>query len=266
MGTACPALLYSRATDTCCPILVWFDLAALSILCLFEFRESYAVASRIITERVTITSGEWRIAGDLVLPQRGSDLAAVIMLNKAAGDRNAYKGLAESLALRGIASLRIDLRGHGESTNRGRFVPGEGRAIIERSDEDVVAAHEFLKKQERIAPKRIGFVGASYSGEAMMQAARSSEYGAAYVGLSPGSLSDESIASIDREKLPWLLVVSRHERYLKEAAQAFRDQSRTGEFLEVGGTRHATDILAEHSEMADLIAEWFRIRLVSHSR
>lgn len=57
-----------------------------------------------------------------------------------------------------------------------------------------------------------------------MEAGRQHGFEAAYVGLSPGSLSDASIAAIDRERLPWLLVVSRDERYLKRVEQASRAQ------------------------------------------
>jgi dienelactone hydrolase len=213
------------------------------------------------TERITIDSGEWRIVGDLVLPKAGTPVAAVILLNQAAGDRTAYEGLAGQLAKYGVGSLRIDLRGHGDTTNRGRFVPGEGTAILKETERDVAAAHEWLRRDKRVDPRRIGFVGASYSGEAMMQAARTAGYGAAYVGLSPGSLSDESIAAIDREHLTWLLVVSRHERYLTEVAQALRVNSHTAEFLELSGTEHATNLLAAHPDLAERIAVWFRYKL-----
>jgi dienelactone hydrolase len=217
------------------------------------------------TERVTIESGEWKIVGDLVLPRSVAPLAVVILLNKAAGDRTAYVGLADQLARYGIGSLRVDLRGHGDSTNRGRFVPAAGTAIIKDTERDVAVAHEWLRKDKRVDSHRIGFVGASYSGEAMMQAARTTGYAAAYVGLSPGSLSDESIAAIDREHLTWLLVVSRHERYLTEVAQTLRERSRSAEFLELSGTAHATDLLKAHPDLAERIALWFRYKL-AHAR
>jgi 2-oxo-4-hydroxy-4-carboxy--5-ureidoimidazoline (OHCU) decarboxylase len=78
------------------------------------------------------------------------------------------------------------------------------------------------------------------------------------------SLSDGSIAAIDQHHLPWLLIVSRHERYLKDVAQALRDQSRTAEFLEVSGTAHATNLLSAHPDLAERVAVWFRYRLVEH--
>ena len=64
--------------------------------------------------RVVIENQGWKLVGDLCLPPSEKSLPVVLMLNKADGDRTVYKGLAEQLAERGFASLRLDLRGHGE--------------------------------------------------------------------------------------------------------------------------------------------------------
>lgn len=212
-------------------------------------------------ERVVIESEGWKIVGDLLVPRSPRPVPAVLMLNGVARDRTPYRELADELARLGIASLRVDLRGHGESTNLGKFVPYQTLSLLEESDRDVAAALELLRGDKRIDPARVGLVGASYSGEAMMVAGKRNGYGAAYVALSPGSLSDESIAAIDKHKLPWLLVVSRHERHLKEVAQALRDQSRTAEFLELSGTEHATNLLGAHTDLSVRIAVWFRHKL-----
>lgn len=233
----------------------------LVLLLLITNSTAHGEPQKQTNERVTILSGEWKLIGDFVLPQSDTPMAVVVLLNKAAGDRTAYVHLSEQLSKQGIGSLRIDLRGHGESTNLGRFVPTEGTTILKDTERDVAAVHEWLRKDKRVDPKRIGFVGASYSGESMMQAAKISGYGAAYVGLSPGSLSEESITLIDRERLTWLLVVARHERYLTEVAKTFREKSKTGEFLELSGTAHATDLLDSHRDLAERLAVWFRNKL-----
>ncbi len=213
------------------------------------------------SERVEIESDGWKIIGDLVVPEAKGPVPAVLLLNGAARDRTPYREMAEQLVTQGIASLRVDLRGHGESINLGKFVPGQNHEILQDTDQDVAAAFASLKADQRIDSARIGVVGASYSGEFMMIAGKKAGYAAAYVALSPGSLSDESIAAIDQRKLPWLLVVSRHERHLKEVAQALRDQSRTAEFLELSGSEHATRLLPAHPDLAARIAVWFRHKL-----
>lgn len=95
-----------------------------------------------------------------------------------------------------------------------------------------------------------------------MQSGRSIGYGAAYVALSPGSLSEASISDIDHKNLPWLLVVSRQDPYLTKIVQALRKKSRSAEFLELSGKEHATDLLEAKPELTEYIALWFRYNLV----
>ena len=71
--------------------------------------------------RVVIESRGWQLIGDLCIPGSEKRCPAVLLLNKAAGDRTVYDELARQLAARGIASLRLDLPGHGESVNLGRL-------------------------------------------------------------------------------------------------------------------------------------------------
>jgi len=215
--------------------------------------------------RVVVESGGWKLVGDLIVPKSKRPAPAVILLNKAAGDRRAYESLARHLAENGIASLRIDLRGHGESVNKGKFVPGsqDALSLIEGSDEDVTAAFRYLKTVSGIDGQRIGFVGASYSGEEMAVSARKYGYGKAYVALSPGSFSEESMEAIDRSGLPWLFIKSTGERAksLQDFFPLLRHKSRTAQLMEVAGTEHATDILGAHPELAEMIAVWLKHHL-----
>ena len=144
---------------------------------------SVAVASE---STVNVASGDWVLVGDLSLPESRERAPVVLMLNKAAGDRTAYEGMARALDDRNIASLRLDLRGHGESTNLGTFVPGElsPHPMIWDAEQDVVAAIKYLKEHGRVDPDRIAVVGGSYSGEEMAEAGRIAGYAAAYVALS----------------------------------------------------------------------------------
>ena len=214
---------------------------------------------------VRIKSGAWQLVGDLVLPPQKGKVPAVLMLNKANGDRRAYEALAWALAKRGIASLRIDLRAHGESDNLARFGPPfdeKMRALLVGSDEDVTAATAFLSRLPEIDAKRIGVVGASYSGEQMAIAGRKSSYAKAYVALSPGSFSDESIAEIDRSGIPWFFIRSVDEiALMKEVFDAVRKGSKNARTMRVPGKAHASDLLSEHQELNEMIAVWFESKL-----
>ncbi len=233
--------------------------------CLFNLQPAALGGVAIKERRVVVESGGWKIVGDLLVPQAKRPVPAVILLNKAAGDRRVYERLARHLAERGIASFRIDLRGHGESINKGKFVPGnqDSLALIEGADEDVAAAFSYLKTVSGIDAQKIGFVGASYSGEEMASAARKHGYGQAYVALSPGSFSEESMAAIDGSGAAWLFIKSSEERAksVKELFPLLRQKSRTAQTMEVAGTGHATDILSEQAELAEMLAVWFKYHL-----
>lgn len=217
----------------------------------------------ITEERVVLDSGPWRIVGDLVIPAR-RPAPAVILLNKANGDRGAYAGLARALADRGVASLRVDLRGHGESINAGRFVPGTtDPAILEGSDADIAVAHRHLEGRPEIDARRLGWVGASYSAEEMMIAARRDGYGRAYVALSPGSFSDASFAAVAPSGARWLFVRSDDERFVREwLDDKARAASPAAEvWVIAAGKAHATDVLAADPPTVTRLAEWIAAAL-----
>lgn len=214
-------------------------------------------------ERVVVKSGEWELIGDLRIPKADDPSPVVLLLNKANGNREVYKEMARQLADRGIASLRLDLRGHGESINVDTFVPGEvpRSPLIWDAEADVMAAVEYLKNHPKLDASRIGIVGASYSGEEMAEAGRLTSYVQLYVELSPGSFSDESIAGIDESGVPWLFVVCNNEKYLKEISALVQAKSKTVEFLALPGTEHATRLLEEYEDLAERIAFWISKRI-----
>ena len=213
--------------------------------------------------RVLVESDGWQLVGDLRVPASSTPVPGVLMLNKADGDRTSYVDLARELAERGIASLRLDLRGHGESTNLGRFVPYERQRnpLIWDSEADVAAAHRYLMSHPKIEAGRIAVVGGSYSGEEMAEAGRTYQYADAYVSLSPGSFSDESISGIDESGVPWLFIITKEEPNLLEITASVQSESRTVELLIAPGREHATRILDARDDMAERIAVWIAYQL-----
>ena len=217
---------------------------------------------------VTISSDGWELIGDLVVPEADHPVPAVLMLNQAAGDRTSYTELANALEVRGIASLRLDLRGHGGSINKGRFVPGEQprSSMIWDAESDVIAAIHFLAEIDAVDADRFAVIGASYSGEEMAEAGRMRGYMAAYVALSPGSFSEESIRGIDLSGVPWLFVTSRDERFLQDIRAAVSAQSSAVEQVIVPGTGHATNLLLDQPDLAERIAVWLESRLEANQQ
>jgi len=238
-------------------VLALIYIATLSLFCNVSAEQ---------VERVTVNSEGWELIGDLQMPATAEKAPVVLLLNKAAGNRHVYAEMAGHLSARGIASLRLDMRGHGDSTNLDRFVPSESdekarEIMIWDSEADVIAAHAFLKSHPRIDPDRIAVVGASYSGEEMAEAARIGEYAQAYVALSPGSFSAESIAAMDKSGVPWLFVVSRHERYLTDIAASVQSTTKLVEIVYIPGDEHATRLLESQPGLAERVAVWLASKL-----
>ena len=83
----------------------------------------------------------------------------------------------------------------------------------------------------------------------------------AYVALSPGSFSDESIDAIDSSGIPWLFIASRDERHLHDIVASLREKSHSVELLMVPGTEHASRLLSTHPSLAERIAVWLASKL-----
>lgn len=241
-------------------------------------------------EAVVLESDGWQLHGTFQRAAVDGAAPAVLLLHKAAGTRTVFRELAAELARRGIASLSLDLRGHGESTTRGRFIPGApASAALDDTYRDVQRALAYLRARSGVDSSRLAIVAASYSAEAAAQALRA-EAGASAVGahgqavdaqvtvqapgapatapdaatrvrvfvaLSPGSFSDSSFAALPRTPR-WLFVRSDDEGFVKSwLDDRVRAASRTAELRVVpAGSAHASDLLLAHAPLARELAAW----------
>lgn len=103
-----------------------------------------------------------KLFGMLHLPEQEPPFPAVLMIHGLAGTKagrhRLYVRLAEKLSQMGIATLRIDMRGCGDSE-------GDFRDItMEAQIRDAVMSLEFLAKHPLICKGRIGILGRSMGG------------------------------------------------------------------------------------------------------
>jgi len=109
--------------------------------------------------KVSIADG---IAGIINRPAGSARAPAVLLLHSFASQKNEngdlFKRLAAALASRGIASLRFDYPGWGES--RGDMADSTIGSWIDNAK----ACYGFLSRQSFVDPKRIGMLGFSVSG------------------------------------------------------------------------------------------------------
>ena len=108
---------------------------------------------------VTLDNG---IVGTVVEPQADGPVPAVLMLHGFASVRdevgNMYLNLAAALGDEGIASLRIDFRGWGESA--GDMVD----STVQGQVEDAATAYNYLTTLPFVDTSRIGLIGFSLGG------------------------------------------------------------------------------------------------------
>jgi pimeloyl-ACP methyl ester carboxylesterase len=108
---------------------------------------------------VTLENG---VVGILALPESDGPAPTVLMLHGFGSHKDEvgdmYKRLAAELVERGVASLRIDFRGWGESA--GEMVDSTVGGMVE----DAAAAYEYLSGLDSVDPQRIGVIGFSLGG------------------------------------------------------------------------------------------------------
>lgn len=125
-----------------------------------------------------------QVAGILALPQKSAPPPGVLLLHGFLSQKDEvggfYRLLAISLASRGLASLRIDFRGCGESD-------GDVQDItIHQQVQDAQNAYQWLAESGYCNPARLGIVGFSLgAGIAMITAANHPKTFKSLVLLSP---------------------------------------------------------------------------------
>jgi len=145
------------------------------------------------------TTDHVRIVGDYVLPEEDIRSAA-LFLHMMPADRKSYRTFQDGVALCGVASLAIDLRGHGDSTfqegrdeplNYTKFTDAEHQASIE----DVRGAAAYLRELTRKPFSQFACVGASIGANLAIQFASEVQELPLVIALSPG-LDYRGIATV----------------------------------------------------------------------
>ena len=109
------------------------------------------------------------LAATLTLPQGDGPFPAVLMLHGLGSSRDEVGGIfadtARVLADNGIASLRFDFRGFGQSDG------DTGAFTLERQNEDALIALDALAETGRVDPQRLGVTGFSFGAAAAIELA-----------------------------------------------------------------------------------------------
>src|SRR5208337_4100881 len=120
------------------------------------------------------------LRGTLSIPPQAGPRPVVVLAHQFNANRNGWKLLADLLATRGIATLAMDLRGHGQSTLKdGKtleitddFMKSARTVGFDRIQTDIAQAAVWVRKQPRIDPRRLALAGSSIGAFASLLAAR----------------------------------------------------------------------------------------------
>lgn len=198
---------------------------------------SLAAASSAETVRFKTSDG-WTLAAKYAAPPKGGPVA--ILVHGVGASKEEWQPLEAELAKRGLGTLALDLRGHGESQ--------KGEVEWRKAVEDLVAASRFLEKKG-VPAKRQGFAGGSIGANLATQAAPL--VGAKWVVLlSPGV--EYRGVSCAPPKLPTLAAASPADAYALRTARALEGAGAT--FVQTNGG-HGAQMLIQPDFMAKL-GDW----------
>jgi pimeloyl-ACP methyl ester carboxylesterase len=208
------------------------------------------------------------IAGTLQ-PGARPDAPLVILVHQIGSSRAEWAPVLERLHARpAIATLAIDLRGHGESTSG-----AEGATLAWRDFDDaqwaataadVIAARDFVGSPESgVTPSRVGVIGSSIGSSAAIAAASQREDVHAVAALSPGRAYRGFDAITPATRLagrPFLAIVAREETDSAETAQAIA-RITGGEAMVTDGDAHGVRMLDGAPELLDRLVAFVRASL-----
>ncbi len=185
------------------------------------------------TEMSLKTADGCVLSGTLVLPaapRKGAKAPVVILAHQFRATRAGWGDLPERLQARGIATLALDLRGHGESMGPARvtedFAASAKAVGFDRIPGDLALAAAWVRKQPGIDKRRLALAGSSVGGFSAILAARDAK-AVVVLALSPagamawgeGALEQLKTAQI-RSRAASLVFASEQDKGALEAARA----------------------------------------------
>ena len=212
--------------------------------------------SYVTADQVTIV-GDWYPTPTM--------LGAVLLLHMMHSTRTSWAGLQRSLAKVGLASLAIDLRGHGESTQGYKGALLDHRSFSDEEHltalNDVYYGVEWIKHRG-LEPDRVAVCGASFGANLaakIMATHPSMPCGAL---LSPGIdlrglNAFEDIQHLVSDQALYI-AASEEDKDSFKAANTIFDSAPVDRkiFTPYKGAGHGTEMFGSDVKLPDKIAEW----------
>jgi dienelactone hydrolase len=229
-----------------------------------------ATAQAATTEMSLTTQDGYTLYGTLTVPDGMGRHPVVILAHQFRSDRNGWAPLAAKLQARGLATLALDLRGHGASTDQagvkvavtGDFLPSARLVGLDQIPSDLALAANWVRKQKGVNGRRVGLAGSSVGAFASLLAAPKIRPDVV-LALSPAGMEafgdrarDRMVSAATRAHTSVMAFVSMGDKEALDNVEPlkanFGANIRTFE-----GSRHGFDFLDAHSDvMAVFFAEY----------
>jgi alpha-beta hydrolase superfamily lysophospholipase len=183
---------------------------------------------------------------------------AVVLVHMLGKSKEEWSIVAERLADAGIASLAIDLRGHGRSM-------GDGSALATMV-RDVRAALDWLAIQPAVRPDRLGVVGASLGASLAALAATEAPAVRAIALISPsldyrGLRLDPGVMRTLGSRSVWW-AASTEDPYALRTIKELTGDGAAGEQRLSGVRGHGPALLWADPDLARALVDWLRRTLI----
>lgn len=234
-----------------------------------------SAAQPVVRDMTLTTPDGFVLQGTLTVPPQAGPRPAVLLAHQFQADRSGWKPLVDRLNAKGIATLALDLRGHGQSTQKGGqtvavtpdFMASAQAVGFDKIPGDLAQAAAWLRRQPRINPRRLAMAGSSVGGFAALLAAPTVRP-LALLALSPagkgafgsGAL-DRAVAAVRASHAAVLVMAAQDDREAADNAAAIKDVFGVCAWI-VPGKDHGFAFLPGD---ADVMAGWLDEYLTYHA-
>ena len=209
-------------------------------------------------EHITFMSGDLRLEGIIATPVGKGRFPVVILCHPHplyGGDMydHVISTVAQALLNRGIATLRFNFRGVGES--QGSYGRGQGEK------KDTVAAIDYVLARPDVSPDRIGLAGYSFGGGVAFNVALNENRIMALALISP-VIPDSGWKRLGEYQKPKLLTLGDRDEYFPLAAYGpkISDAMKESEYAIFPGADHFWT--GSVVTMAERVSQFFAISVI----
>jgi dienelactone hydrolase len=247
-------------------------MRTLRTLALLPVLASGLLASEPTRTEVSLKTADGCVlAGTFTLPastRKGAKAPVVILAHQFRSTRAGWGDLPERLHARGIATLALDLRGHGESLGPHRvtddFVASAKAVGFHQIPGDLALAAAWVRKQPGVDKRRLALAGSSVGAFSAVLAAREAR-AIVVLALSPagavawGEGAQEQLKTAQiRSRAAALVLASEQDKGALESAKALSGLPGVAISLRAGDEHGFAYLKARAETMAVFLGEYLR--------